>query len=47
MVEHPAYIRGVAGSSPAVPIAEVTMFNYYGGKWKKKRKNILRKDGYV
>lgn len=23
------------------------MFDYYGGKWKKKRKHILRLDGYV
>lgn len=23
------------------------MFNYYGQKWKKKRKRILRLDGYV
>lgn len=22
------------------------MFNYYGGKWKKKREKILRRDGY-
>ena len=26
---------------------EEKMFNYYGSKWKKKRKRILRIDGYV
>ena len=33
--------------SPTAPILKVDMFDYYGGKWKKKRRNILRRDGYV
>lgn len=30
-----------------IVVAEWSMFNYYGNKWKKKRKRILRIDGYV